>query len=461
MPDLIQEHPIASKLDQYTFEDLNHLAENDYLSLDAEKLARTSPHEIGLFLERLTVEEQRKFLQRLSEKNASNVLAEMDAENSAEVLSAMREFRAARIIELLDPDDAADLVSKLDESDRIRLLSRLQPDRGVVLRKLLRSDPNTAGGVMTPEVVTLRETWNIGEALEHIRKIPKKIENVYNLYVTDEDNRLLGLTTLRNLVFSEPTKRVCDIMNTQIQAIACLPETDKNAVANTMAEYNVMDIPIVDEQNRLLGCVTHDDVLDIVQEAATADLQQLHGAGADESIHDGVWYSVKKRNPWLFVNLILAFLSAYIISRFGSVIEQMSWMAAFMTVIANLGGNTGAQTLAVAIRGLALGEFQKGDGFGICGRELLKGLVNGLFIGFSGGLIATCMMHNALMGFTVFLAMVLTMVLSGFFAAFIPIVLKHFKCDPAQSSYIFLTAFTDIAGLFIFLKLGTCLLLSR
>ena len=452
MPDLIQEHPIASKLDQYTFEDLNRLTESDFSSLDPEKLARTSPHEIGLFLERLTVEEQRTFLQRLSEKNVSNILAEMDAEDSAEVLSAMREFRAARIIELLDPDDAADLVSELAESDRIRLLSRIKPDRAFVLRKLLRYDPNTAGGVMTPEVVTLRETWSISEALERIRKTPKKVENLYNLYVVDEDNRLLGLTTLRNLVFSEPTKHVRDIMNTQIQTIACLPETDKNAVAN---------IPIVDEQNRLLGCVTHDDVLDIVQEAATADLQQLHGAGADESIHDAVWYSVKKRNPWLFVNLILAFLSAYIISRFGSIIEQMSWMAAFMTVIANLGGNTGAQTLAVAIRGLALGEFQKGDGWGICGRELLKGLVNGLFIGFSGGLIATCMMHNARMGFTVFLAMVLTMVFSGFFAALIPIVLKHFKCDPAQSSYIFLTAFTDITGLFIFLKLGTCLLLPR
>ncbi|MBP5190970.1 MAG: magnesium transporter [Opitutales bacterium] len=459
MPDLIQDHPIAQQLDQYTFEELNQLFESHFEGLDLEKLARTSPYEISLFLERLTVDEQRTFLRLVSEKNASNILAEMDPENSAEVLSAMREFRAARILELLEADDAADLISKLDESDRIRLLGKINPNKAFVLRKLLRYDPNTAGGVMTPEVATLQENFTIQEALDYIRKTPKKIENLYNLYVLDPNNRLLGLTTLKNLIFSEPQKKVRDIMNTQIQSIACLPETDKVTVANTMAEYNVMDIPVVDEQNRLLGCVTHDDVLDIVQEAATADLQQLHGAGADESIHDPVWYSLKKRNPWLFINLLLASLSAYVISLFNASIEKASWMAAFMTVIANLGGNTGAQTLAVFIRGLALGEFQKGDSWIVCRKELLKGLLNGILIGIFGGIIAIIMTHYWLMGIVVFLSMILTMILSSLMAAVIPLVLRHFHFDPAQSSYIFLTAFTDIAGLFIFLKLGTCFLL--
>ena len=459
MPDLIQDHPIAQQLDQYTFEELNQLFESHFEGLDLEKLARTSPYEISLFLERLTVDEQRTFLRLVSEKNASNILAEMNPENSAEVLSAMREFRAARILELLEADDAADLISKLDESNRIRLLGKINPNKAFVLRKLLRYDPNTAGGVMTPEVATLQENFTIQEALDYIRKTPKKIENLYNLYVLDPNNRLLGLTTLKNLIFSEPQKKVRDIMNTQIQSIACLPETDKVTVANTMAEYNVMDIPVVDEQNRLLGCVTHDDVLDIVQEAATADLQQLHGAGADESIHDPVWYSLKKRNPWLFVNLLLASLSAYVISLFNASIEKASWMAAFMTVIANLGGNTGAQTLAVFIRGLALGEFQKGDSWIVCRKELLKGLLNGIFIGIFGSIIAIIMTHYWLMGIVVFLSMILTMILSSLMAAVIPLVLRHFHFDPAQSSYIFLTAFTDIAGLFIFLKLGTCFLL--
>lgn len=461
MPDLIQDHPIARKLDQYSFEELNEHLQTHFEHLDPEKLARTSPHEIGLFLERLTIDERRAFLRRVSEKSASTILAEMDAEDSAEVLSAMREFRAARIIELLDADDAADLVSKLDEKDKVRLLARINPEKAFVLRKLLKYDPNTAGGVMTPEIATLRPDWTLNEALDHVRKDPKKVENLYNLYVLDDKNRLLGVTTLKNLVFSDPTKEVGEIMDTQILSVACLPELDKESVANTMAEYNLVDVPVVDEKNRLLGVVTHDDVLDIVQEAATADLQQLHGAGADESVHDTIWYSLKKRNPWLTINLIVAFLSAYVISTFGEEIAQMSWMAAFMTVIASLAGNTGAQTLAVVIRGLALGEFQRGDGIFICGKELLKGLFNGVGIGFLGGCIAAWMMHNWLMGLTVFLAMSLTMLLSGCVAAVIPLILKHYKFDPAQSSYIFLTSFTDITGLFIFLKLGSYFLLTE
>lgn len=460
MPDLIQDHPAAKQLDQYTFDELNEHLATHFEFLDPEKLARTSPYEVGMFLERLTVDERRIILRKLSEEGASDVLAEMDAEDSAEVLSAMREFRAARIIELLDADDAADLVSKLSVEDQSRLLARINPEFAFVVRKLLRYNPNTAGGVMNPEVATLRQDWTLEEALNNIRRYRDKVESLYDLYVLDDKNRLVGMTSLQDLVFSNPEQSIKDIMNTNVQG-ACLPETDKESVAQTLAEYNLFAVPVVDEKNRLLGIVTHDDVLDIIQEAATADLQQLHGAGADEGIHDTIWYSLKKRNPWLMVNLLTAFLSAFVISKFGYAIEKVSWLAVFMTVSANIGGNTGAQTLAVAIRGLALGEFKRGDGLIICARELLKGILNGLVVGSLGGVLAACMSHNSMIGITVFLSVTLTMLLSGFFAAMIPLVLKQFHFDPAQSSYIFLTAITDIAGFFIFLALGTRLILNE
>lgn len=459
MPDLIHDHPVAKNLDQYTFDELNeHLATN-FEHLDPEKLARTSSYEVGSFLERLTVDERRTVLRKLSEKNASDIIAEMDAEESAEVLSAMREFRAAKIIELLAADDAADLISELDEKDKVRLLARVNPEFAFTIRKLLRYDPNTAGGVMNPEVATLRQSWTLAEALANIRKYREKVENLYDLYVLDEKNRLVGITTIRDLVFSQPDQIIASIMRTNIRG-ACSPETDKETVANTMAEYNLFAIPVVDEKNRLLGIVTHDDVLDIVQEAATADIQQLHGAGADESVHDTVWYSLKKRNPWLLINLMTSFLSATVISKFGKAIEQMSLLAALMPVIASLGGSTGAQALAVAIRGLALGELQRGDGLFICAKELLKGTLNGLVVGTVGGLLAVWMTKNNLMGIVVFLAMALNMLLSCFIATFIPLMLKRLRLDPAQSSYIFLTAITDVAGFFIFLALGSRLLVK-
>jgi magnesium transporter len=447
-------------LDQYTFDELNEHLATRFEHLDPEKLARTSPHEVGSFLERLTVDERRIILRKLSEESASNILAEMDVEDSAEVLSVMREFRAARIIELMAADDAADLVNQLNESDRVRLLARINPELAFTLRKLQRYDPNTAGGVMNPAVATLRQSWSLGEALDHIRDCREKVENLYDLYVLDEHNRLVGLTSLQDLVFSKQSQRVSQVMHTNILS-ACLPEVDKETVANLMAEYNLFSIPVVDETNRLLGIVTHDDVLDIVQEAATADLQQLHGAGADESVHDTVWYSIKKRNPWLLINLLTAFLSASVVAKFDQAIEKMGLMAAFMTVIASVGGNTGSQTLAVAIRGLALGEFQRGDEFLICGKELLKGVLNGLIVGLLGGLMAAWMSKNGMMGITVALAITMTMLLSGFVAAIIPLVLKKLHFDPAQSSYIFLTAITDMVGLFIFLALGSRLLLPQ
>ena len=282
---------------------------------------------------------------------------------------------------------------------------------------------------MTPNVATLQAAWDVATALEYIKKVPQKAENVYNLYVLDDQDHLVGLTTLRNLVFSKPTQKISEIMNTQIQRIACLPETDKNAVASIMAEYNVIDVPVVDEQNHLLGCVTHDDVLDIVQEAATSDLQQMHGAGADESIHDSILESLRKRNPWLMMNLVLAFLSASVISKFSNQIAQIR--RADYNVDTHTGTTPRAASNRLEERIIDVGKY---------------------------GVITIFLTHNVLMGVTLMVAMIITMVISGLAGVIVPLFLKRFHFDPAQSSYIILTTLTDIIGLFVFLKLGTYLL---
>lgn len=458
MPDLIHTHPAAEKLDQYTFDELNEHIESNFENLNPEKLARTSPFVVGSFLERLTVEQVREVLRKVSEEVASLILAEMHAEDSAEVLSEMREFRAAKILELLAPDDAADLISKLEVEDRRRLLRRLPAEEAITIHRLLRYDPDTAGGVMNPEVVKVDEGWTVGEAIENIRKFHNKIENFYEVYVLNTKKELVGITSIQDLFFSPWQQKVSEFMNSEIKG-SCFPDEDKESVANKMAEHNLAAIPVVDRNYRLLGIVTHDDVLDIVQEAATEDMQKLHGAGADESLHDGIIESIKKRNPWLFVNLITAFLAATVISHFEKSIQQVSVLAAFMTVVASIGGSTGAQTLAVAIRGLALDELHKGDAITICLKEALKGLLNGLIVGLFSGLLTWWMTGNILIGATILFAMMLNMILSCFVGAVIPLVLRQFNFDPAQSSYIFLTAITDMAGLFIFLSIGTKLLL--
>jgi magnesium transporter len=458
MFETIQNHPIASQLDQYTFEELLQHIESDFEHLDPIKLARTSPYEVGRFLERLTVQQCKTVLKKLSEEKASEVLAEMDSEDSAAVISAMREFRAVKILELLDPDDAADLISDLAEHDRSRLLHRLAPATSLTIRKLLKYDPDTAGGVMTTHFVTLKETFTTTKAIEVLRKHYKKGEDFYDLYIVDAQNLLKGITSIKDLMFSPPETVIRDIMKTELSGL-CYPEQDKEDVARSMAEFNSQAIPVVDHVGHLLGIVTHDDVIDIIQEEATEDIQMLHGAGADENVHDRVIYSLKKRNPWLMINLGTAFLAAGVISKFSAQITQYSLLAAFMTIVANLGGNTGAQTLAVTIRGLALDEFHAVDIPRIFLKEIAKGLLNGLIIGLFSSALAWYFSKNFRMGLTVFLAMVLNMGLSCVVGAAIPIILKRCRCDPAQSSYIFLTAVTDIVGLLTFLTLGSWLIL--
>jgi magnesium transporter len=393
-------------------------------------------------------------LRKLPEKRAAEILSEMDAEDSAEVVGAMRESRAIRILEGLAPDDAADLICKLDEEDRQRLLGRLSPTVADTIRELLSYSPDTAGGIMNPNVAVLRAELTVAQAIERIRVTHEEIENVNDFYVIDHNRRLCGVVTLRDLVFADPHNLVRSIMNTTLEGV-CLPYEDKEAVALRMAEKNLSFMPVVSTGGHLLGLVTHDDVLDVIQQEATEDIQKLHGAGADESIHDDVWDSLRKRTPWLLVNLLTAFLVPLVVACFRTSIEKMSMLAVFMTITASIGGNTGAQTLAVAIRAIALGEIHISEGPSVCGRETLKGLLNGLLVGFIASLMIGFSTHDLRMAGTALFALIANMAFAGFAGAFIPIILTKLKLDPAQSSYIFLTAFTDVVGVLIFLGLGS------
>jgi len=458
MPESMHNFPEGEPVDHYTFADLLGHQESGFKDIDPQKLAKSSPYEVGAFLERLEVDDRRTLLRKLSEEKAAEILAEMDAADSAEVVGAMRENRAVKILEDLDLDDAADIVSQLKEEDRDRLLQKVKPEIAHAVRKLMTYAPDTAGGVMNPHIPTVRDNLMIDQAIERVRELHQEIDDFYDIYVVDFNKKLKGVIFLRDLLFSDPKKQVKDIMKTDLQGF-CYPEQDKETVALTMAEHNLREVPIVDRHGHLLGIVSHDDVLDIIQEEATEDIQKLLGAGPDESIHDRVISSFKKRNPWLFINLITAFTAASVTFHFRNSIERLPLLAVLMTIIGSLGGNTGAQTLAVAIRGLALGEFHPGDAFKICLRETWKGLLNGLLIGAASAIIVFILVWTWQIPLIVFLSLTLNMAFSGLVGACIPLLLYKFKFDPAQSSYIFLTAFTDIGGLLIFLSLGSFFLL--
>ncbi|PWU05365.1 MAG: hypothetical protein C5B43_03420, partial [Verrucomicrobia bacterium] len=281
---LSDNHNHSTNTDVYTASELLELLPNDIDHINAQKLRATPPYIIASFLNRLNVEDCRKVLRKVPDIDASEILAEMDVETSAEIVRAMREWRALRILEEFDPDDAADVLNELDEYDRVRLLEKLEPEQAKKVRSLLKYAPDTAGGVMTPNFMAVKEHMTVDQAIQEIRRMKTKVPEVSYIYAIDEDGKLKGVLSMRNLILADSKDKVSDIMNTHLKGL-CLPTEDREKVALKMGELNFYDLPVVDEEGRLLGIVEHDDVIDIIQDEATEDFQKLVGAGADETIH--------------------------------------------------------------------------------------------------------------------------------------------------------------------------------
>jgi magnesium transporter len=312
---------------------------------------------------------------------------------------------------------------------------------------------------MTTEFASVTPEMHVDEAIARVRAKSREIETIYYIYVVNADNRLVGVASMRDLIVARSGNLIADVMETELSGIVS-PETDREEVAHLVAEYNLLAVPVVDIDGRILGIVTHDDVLDILQEEATEDIQKLVGAGGDENVHSKIRYSLKKRGPWLLVNLGTASLASVIVYLFRHQIEQLSLLAVFMPIIASLGGNSGAQTLAVAIRSLAMGDVAPGDRSRVCLREATLGILHGIGIGLTAAIAAYLMIGDIRFGVVIFVAMILNMTLAGTAGALIPLTLERVGLDPAQSSSIFLTTVTDVAGFFIFLSLGTAILMG-
>jgi len=457
MPKTIQSDKEVRPADVYSVEELLEQLHEGVDKLAAEKVRRTPPYIIASFLNRLSVDDCRTVLRKVPEIDASEILSEMDADVSAEIVAAMREWRALKILEEFDLDDAADVISELEEPDRVRLLGKLTPETAQKVRELLKYAPETAGGVMNPNFISVDIDMTVDQTIEYIRKIKDEIKRMTYVYVVDKAKKLKGVFSMKSLILAKPDEKVADIMISDLKGV-CSPQEDREKIALAMGELNLFDLPVVDDQGRLLGIVEHDDVIDIIQDEATEDFQKLVGAGADETIHDEMFFSMKRRSPWLIVNLLTAILAAMVISFFQDQISQLTLLAVLMPIIASLGGNTGQQTLAVAIRSIAVGDIEMFDNFRICMREALKGILNGALIGIAASLLVLLFTGEFKLSFVVFLAMILNMGVGGLAGAFIPLILRRFGFDPAQSSSIFLTGMTDVCGFLIFLSLGTWLL---
>jgi len=317
-----------------------------------------------------------------------------------------------------------------------------------------RYAPNSVGAIMDPHYLSFRESQTVQEAIDMIRFLSNNGVPLLYAYAVDDEFRLKGVLIMRDLLVATDSTLIGDIMKKDVYSINV--HRNKDEVAKEAIEKRYLAVPIVDDEGHLLGALKFGDIIHFAQEESSKDIQKLFGAGAEETADSSTWTKVAKRLPWLQVNLATSFLAAAIISVFEGTIAKITVLAAYLPIIAGQGGNTGAQSLAVVMRGLALGEItDKGHAWTVIRRETVAGLLNGFAVGATTGLACLIFNHNAWLGAVVTVAMVGNMVIATFCGAVIPLVMKKVGLDPAQCSSIILTTFTDVFGFLILLTLAT------
>ncbi|HXE52310.1 MAG TPA: magnesium transporter [Tepidisphaeraceae bacterium] len=393
----------------------------------------------------------------LDPDTAGRILSEMDPMLAAGVLTDMEPPEASMVVSAMRPDDAVDVLEHLPARVHDAIVDEMEPEEAAEVRQLEKYPPDTAGGIMSPEVTALAENLTVQEAVEELRRLSEELEQMFYVYVVDQRRHLVGVLSMRDLILARPERRLSQIMRSEV---ASVPVTmDQEQVARIMQRNNYLAMPVVDERHRLIGIVTADDVADVIQEEATEDLQKMFGAGAEERLLSPWTFSFRKRIWWLEVNLATAFLAAWVISRFDTVIALLPILAAWQSIVSGMGGNAGAQALAVAIRGIAMGESAPRLIGRVLHREFLVGLLEGTAIGLTCWLCAAAGIfgyhsHPFFIGLIVFLALLFNHINACVTGVLIPFAMKRFGFDPAQSSTIFATTFTDCGGFFATLWLA-------
>ncbi len=422
-----------------------------------EDLEAIHPADVADHLEKLDTQEQVAWVGQLPVESAAAALEEMEGYQRAELLEKLETGLAARIMSEMSPDDAADALDELDEEHRADLLRRLKKEDAALLRRLMRFDPDSAGGVMTTECLVLDHRLSADQAITYIRKVIEDKEIPYYTYLVDENDRLVGVPSLRDILLSRPGTLLKDLVKGK-NLIAVHFDVDKEEVAHQMRHYNFLALPVIDYDGKFLGVVTHDDVMDIIHEEASEDMLGMVGAGQDETVDTPWRSSVLKRLPWLCINMLNSGVAAYVVHLFEGTISQMAILAALMPIVANQAGNTGQQSLAVIIRQLAMERFDRKRIWFAVLREAKVGLANGLIIGLLVLLLVFAVTHKPKLAQVMSMALGLNMFLGAVAGASIPLILKGMGRDPAQASSIFLTTITDSAGFLFFLGLATLLL---
>jgi magnesium transporter len=388
-------------------------------------------------------------------KLAMESVSELGPERGATLLAGRSAEDIAKLVQEIPSDDAAALVDHLPEDLSNEVLELMRRRESGQVESLLDYADKTAGRIMNPNVFALSEDLTVAEAVSALQSAIN-VEMVFYLYVVDARRHLVGVTSLRRLLLVSPETPLKRIMTPDVFSVRV--DTDQEEAARLVASYNLLAIPVIDEENKLAGVITVDDVIDVLKDEATEDLYRLAGVSGDERVETPAWEALRKRLPWLGVNLATAFLAASVVAAFEDTISQATALAVFMPIVAGMGGNAGTQTLTVIVRGLALGELSGANARKALFKEVTIGLGNGTALGLVASLVAWLTKGNPVLGLLLGMAMVCNMLVASTAGTLVPLGLKAMKVDPALASSVFITTFTDVVGFASFLGLATIFL---
>ena len=439
---------------QDAVERINQILENGDYHAAAAVLRDLHPADAAEVLAELENEQQAALVPLFDAEKLAEVLEQMVEEDMVEVAGHLDTEALADVLDEMEPDAAADLLGELEPEEAAELIGEMEEAEDVTT--LLRYAEDTAGGIMNLPPPSLRRWMKVSEAIAFLRENYQDAEEIFYLYVLDRYGRLIGLVNLRTMILAAPDQTIEQIMRRDVVSVRV--DADQEEAAQLLARYDLLAVPVVDHDDRLVGIITVDDLVDVIEEEATEDIYHLAQMSPESEMFSSLGQSARNRLPWLVVNLFTAFMAAGVVSLFENTIAQAAILAVFMPIVAGQGGNAGTQSLTVVVRSLALREIEPSDLMPALWHEFRIGVINGITVGTLVALTALLLQGNPALGLVIGVAMLGNMIVAATFGTLVPMTLRRIGVDPAIASSIFVTTATDMLGFLMFLGLGTLLL---
>ncbi|WP_282076526.1 magnesium transporter [Epibacterium ulvae] len=413
--------------------------------------------DIADLLEQINAYDRKRLIQLYGREFEGEILSELDENIREEVIAILNPVVLAEAVRDLESDDVVDLIEDLEEPQQEAILEALEDSDRIAVEQSMSFPENSAGRLMQREVVMAPEHWNVGQVIDFMRESDDLPEQFYHVVLVDPRLRPVGNVTLGRIMGSPRNVQISDLMEETFEAFSA--DLDEEDVAYAFNQYHLISAPVVDGNGRLVGVITIDDAMAVLDEEHEEDILRLAGVGEESSLSDRVMDTTKKRFPWLAVNLVTAILASLVIAQFEDTIAGFVALAVLMPIVASMGGNAGTQSLTVAVRALATRDLTGSNVWRVIRRETLVGLINGAVFAIVMALIGIVWFGSPLLGAVIAISMVINLVVAGLAGTIIPIVLDKLKIDPALASGAFVTTVTDVVGFFAFLGLAAMILL--